>query len=104
MTDLQKVAEAYACSAVDIEHLQRFKGTLAYELLNTGFLAGAAYRDAEVNKLRGALKFYADTGSWGCDKTAHKDEIIDSEDMEPSPDGLGTVGGKTARKALESDS
>jgi len=57
MTDLQKAAEAYACSAVDIEHLQRFKGTLAYELLNTGFLAGAKYRDAEVNKLRGALNY-----------------------------------------------
>ena len=51
MTDLQKVAEAYACSAVDIEHLQRFKGTLAYELLNTGFLAGATYREAEIKKL-----------------------------------------------------
>ena len=104
MKSAKEAAEAYACSGVEIEKVPEFRGTWTYELLNVGFLAGAAYRDAEVNKLRGALKFYADTGSWGCDKTAHKDEIIDSEDMEPSPDGLGTVGGKTARKALESDS
>ena len=57
MTDLQKVAEAYACSGVDIEKVPEFRGTWTYELLNVGVMAGAVCRNAEVNKLIEALNY-----------------------------------------------
>ena len=57
---------------------------------------------AQNDVMREALKFYADDGNWDCDKIAYHDNVIDADDMEPNPDGIGKVGGKRAREATTS--
>ena len=89
---LETMAEEYATTAWNVPNHQ--------EVAQKAYLAGYAAANAKIEALTKALGFYADTSVWDCDRVAYRDEIIDADDLEPNPDGIGSVGGKLARETL----
>ena len=98
MTDLQKAAEAFVERWVPADSRTGVADYMKQRVCRHDFLSGAAYRDAEVNKLREALEHIAKNGPMAIHLLKQKGEET------PAFDFVVSSLSETARKALESDS